>query len=302
MQLRELLHSFSDNITEQLGLSCSMLRLDLLHPVVSGNKLFKLNFYLKEAKSKEKEGILTMGGAYSNHLVATAYAAKSAGLQSIGYVRGEGSAQPSQTLEECKEYGMQLVYLSREAFDEIHHETLALQFPSYLVVPQGGYGENGMKGASEILSFAGAAAFDCIIAACGTGTMAAGLIRAASPQQKIQLVSVLKNNFSIRAEIDHLLASEQKDQRRFEDKRPYEIDFSHHHGGYAKYSNALFDTMNWFYQTHGIPTDFVYTGKMVHAFYQMAKNGSFQEKQNILLIHSGGLQGNRSLNKNELVF
>ncbi len=302
MQVGKLLHPFSDHITDQLGLSCSMLRLDLLHPVVSGNKLFKLNFYLQEAKAKEKEGILTMGGSYSNHLVATAYAAKNAGLQSIGYVRGEKPVQPSQTLEECKEYGMQLVYLSREDFDNIQHETLALLYPSFLVVPQGGYGEKGMKGASEILSFEGAAAFDCIIAACGTGTMGAGLIRAASAQQKVLLVTVLKNNFSIRSAIDQLLFSEQKDPCRHKDLYPYEIDFAHHHGGYAKHSTALFNTMNWFYQTHGIPTDFVYTGKMVHAFYQMINDGRFQQKQKILLIHSGGLQGNRSLNKNELVF
>lgn len=302
MQLKELLHPFSDKITDQLGLSCSMLRLDLLHSVVSGNKLFKLNFYLKEAKQKEKEGILTMGGAYSNHLVATAYAAKKAGLRSIGYVRGEETEQPSQTLEECKEYGMQLVYISREEFVNIQPEILALQYTTFLVVPQGGYGEKGMKGASEILSFEGAAAFDCIIAACGTGTMGAGLIRAASDQQKVLLVSVLKNNFSIRAEIDQLLFSRQKDPYRHKDPYSYEIDFAHHHGGYAKHSTALFHTMNWFYQTHGIPTDFVYTGKMVHAFYQMVSNGRFQQKQKILLIHSGGLQGNRSLTKNELVF
>lgn len=296
MQLGQYIQHFDDPNTAQHGLSCSMLRLDLLHPVVSGNKLFKLNFYLKEALATGKKGIITMGGPHSNHLVAAAYAAKNAGLSAIGCVRGEEPTLPSATLEECKQYGMQLVFLTRTDFDGAVEQDMISANNRFQFIPQGGYGPMGMKGATKILQFEASAHYDWIVGACGTGTMGAGLVAAAAATQKVLLVSVLKNNFSIRNEINGLLTGV------FNRTFTYAIDFTHHHGGYAKPSTTVFQFMNWFYQTHGIPTDFVYTGKMVHAFYELASEGFFPKKSKILLIHSGGLQGNRSLNQNELIF
>jgi 1-aminocyclopropane-1-carboxylate deaminase/D-cysteine desulfhydrase-like pyridoxal-dependent ACC family enzyme len=292
--------SHIQNIQEELFTECNatvdMLRIDLLHPIVSGNKLFKLKYYIQEAREKNKNGIITLGGSYSNHLVASAYAAKKIGLSSIGLVRGERPKELSNTLSDCIIHGMELQFITREAFDKIDLHDLAAKYPTKQIIPQGGYGFLGAKGASEILSFEGSENYSHIIAACGTGTMAAGLINSSNSSQKIILVSVLKNNFSIINEIRKLITSDKLDKNKFD------MLFNYHHGGYAKKDTALLETMNSFYETHQIKTDFVYTGKMISAFYDSMKNNFFLPGSRILLIHSGGLQGNRSLTNNELSF
>jgi len=154
----------------------------------------------------------------------------------------------------------------------------------------------GMMGAKEIMDIPGVESFDIVMAACGTGTMSAGLLSGLAPYQQLLLVSVLKNNFSICDEIDQLLMKDETNNRGIE----YSFDF--HFGGYAKKNQVLFETMNQFYKIHQVPTDFVYTGKLVHAFYSMLEAGRFPKGSKVMLIHSGGLQGNRSLKNNELIF
>jgi len=292
--------SHIQNIQEKLFTECNvtvdMLRIDLLHPIVSGNKLFKIKYYIQEAREKNKNGIITLGGSYSNHLVASAYAAKQIGLSSIGIVRGERPKELSNTLSDCIIYGMELQFITREAFDKIDLHDLAAKYPTKQIIPQGGYGLLGAKGASEILSFEGSENYSHIIAACGTGTMAAGLINSSNSNQKIILVSVLKNNFSIIDEIRKLVTPDKLDKNKFN------MLFNYHHGGYAKKDTSLLETMKNFYEMHQIKTDFVYTGKMISAFYDSMKNNFFLPGSRILLIHSGGLQGNRSLTNNELSF
>ena len=293
---KSLIQPFEDETTIAHELSCSFLRIDLLHPVVSGNKLFKLKYYLEEAQSNHQIGIVSLGGSHSNHLVASAYAAKQSQLESIGLVRGEEPASLSETLRDCQAYGMELRFTSREIFDATTTDMLQALYPAHLVIQQGGYGKNGMLGAMDILKIKGTEEFDYILAACGSGTTGAGLIRAAHPNQRVVLLSVLKNNFSILDEINTLVESPEK---KYPD---FDVLFDFHLGGYAKKNTMLFTTMNRFHSAHQIPTDFVYTGKLVHGFYQLAKDSFFPKKSKILLIHSGGLQGNRSLTKNELIY
>lgn len=295
MDTQSLLHPFADDITDYYGLRTTMLRLDLLHPVVSGNKIFKLKNYLAEALSNKKTSLLTFGGAHSNHLVATAYAAKAHGLKAIGMVRGEKPHTLSPALRDCIAYGMELRYLSRLAYSQLDMLQLSLRHPEATVIPAGGYGLSGATGAATILDAADTSGFDFILAASGTGTMGAGLTAAAPAHQKVILVSVLKNNISLSAEIKTLLEMMQS-------PNTCEISYDYHMGGYAKKSSELFSFMNGFYQTHGIPTDFVYTGKLVFAFYEMAKAARFPSGAKVLLIHSGGLQGNRSLTNRELSY
>lgn len=293
---KTIIQYFDEGLVQHKSISAAVLRLDRLHPVVSGNKIFKLKHYLKTAIDNKKKGIVTFGGAFSNHLVAAAFAAKEQDLHSIGYVRGEAPKIPSHSLLECAQYGMQLVYMSREAFDRIDSSAIAAMHPDYALIPHGGYGRLGMMGAKEIMEIPGVEKFDTVIAACGTGTMAAGLCAGLRTDQQLLLVSVLKNNFSIADEINALLQeTETKDPR-------FTLFFEFHLGGYAKKNPDLFETMNWFYNTHHIPTDFVYTGKMVYAFYALLNAGYFEQGSKVLLIHSGGLQGNRSLKNNALVF
>lgn len=293
---KKLIQYLDEPIVHERGIIAAVLRLDKLHPVVSGNKMFKLKYYLKEASRLQKNSIITFGGPFSNHLVAAAFAAKEHNISSIGFVRGEEPLTPSDGLIECEKYGMKLVYLKREEFDTINIENYSSLYPDSMVIPQGGYGRLGIMGAKEIMEIPGAEAFDIVMAACGTGTMAAGLLSGLAPYQQLLLVSVLKNNFSIVGEINQLLTQDEANDKDVE----YSFDF--HFGGYAKKNQALFDTMNQFYKVHQVPTDFVYTGKLVHAFYSMLGAGRFNEGSKVMLIHSGGLQGNRSLKNNELIF
>lgn len=293
---KNIIQSINDERVQSRGISAAMLRLDQLHPIVSGNKLFKLKHYLASAKNSAKKGILTLGGAFSNHLVAAAYAAKMNNLESIGFVRGEAPQKLTPGLMDCISYGMQLEFQSRASFGSIDLSKVSTAYPNHAIIPHGGYGRMGMLGAKEIMEIPGVEAYDAVIAACGTGTMAAGLIAGLKPHQHLTLVSVLKNNFTVKDEIKQLLFEEEINNKR------YKIRFDFHMGGYAKKNKLLFEAMNDFYSIHHIPTDFVYTGKLVHAFYSMMEAGTFANGSKVLLIHSGGLQGNRSLCNNELIF
>ncbi|MEY3178737.1 MAG: hypothetical protein RJB42_978 [Bacteroidota bacterium] len=277
------------------GVSVSVLRLDLLHSVVSGNKIFKLKYYIDKA-SKEKKQLITFGGPYSNHLVATAYAAQQAGLEATGYVRGEHPSVLSETLKDCIKYGMNLRFVARDQYEQLQQDLVHKEDQEKQVIPYGGYGKLGVMGAKEILQFKEASQFDTIMASCGSGTMGAGLLSSIEPNQKLILISAVKNNFSIEAEIKALLNEEDYTEKSLT------INHDYHFGGFAKKDTKLFHFMNEFYKNTEIPTDFVYTGKLVYAFSDMLDKKIFQKGSSILLIHSGGLQGNRSLKNNELIF
>lgn len=271
----------------------SVLRTDLIHPVISGNKWFKLRFYLDEAVKKGYKTIGSFGGAYSNHIVALAAAAKMSGLASIGIIRGE--ADDSPTLQEARELGMKIKAVSRESFKD--REEIIQSFPKQneiYWVEEGGYGLQGARGAATILSAMDCSGFTHILCACGTGTMAAGLIMGAADHQKIIGISVLKNNKTLEKSIAGLLPDALH--------RKIHCIHDYHFGGYAKHPVQLIDYMNDFYQRTHIPSDIVYTSKLFYAAEDLIQKGYFEETANILLIHSGGLQGNRSLSKNTLCF
>jgi 1-aminocyclopropane-1-carboxylate deaminase len=274
-----------------------VLRLDGIHPVISGNKWFKLKKYLEDAKLQGKKFILSFGGAYSNHILATAAAARIMGFESIGIIRGEKPPSLSDTLQDAMSEGMKLYFISREDYRKKNiPDEVSKYYPQddIYIIPEGGYGLKGAEGAEEILELSRQKNYDFIIAGVGTGTMLAGLIRASSPNQEIIGIPVLKNGQSLRTSIDPLI--EAKDQER------YQLFDQFHFGGYAKYSTELILFMNNWYHLTGIPTDFVYTGKVFYAADQLMKTGFFPSSSKTLLIHSGGLQGNRSLPKGTLIF
>jgi 1-aminocyclopropane-1-carboxylate deaminase/D-cysteine desulfhydrase-like pyridoxal-dependent ACC family enzyme len=284
-----------DPIYSHKEIEVGVLRLDKTHPIVSGNKVFKLQPYLKKAEELGISKLITFGGPFSNHLHATAYMARQKGIKATGLIRGTEPKKLSTTLEECREMGMELTFIDHETFERLDLQKLGSENPDSMVIPQGGYGRTGAEGAASIMSLPGVNAYNFIVAACGTGTMGAGLIAGAMPGQTILLVSVLKNNFSIRKEIEALLTENEKQHN-------FVIEDRYHLGGYAKKNQLLFDTMNRFYQQHGIPTDFVYTGKLIFATDQLISENHFPKNSKVLIVHSGGLQGNRSLAKNELSF
>lgn len=273
-----------------------VLRLDLLHPVVSGNKWFKLKYYLAEAKQQHKT-ILTFGGAFSNHIVATAFAAKANGLKSIGVIRGEEPPVLSHTLQNAIEYGMELFFINRDAYRNkmAPKEIRDGRRPENIyTIPEGGYGIKGVDGAKEIMHRYDISRYTHIISAVGTGTTLAGLIAGSFEHQKIIGVSVLKNSHSLEAEIKALLPEEKK--------AAVALLHDYHFGGYAKYTNELIGFMNGLHQRTGIPTDFVYTGKMFFAAFDLLRKNFFSPADSVLLVHTGGLQGNLSLPSETLVY
>ncbi|MFZ9170528.1 MAG: 1-aminocyclopropane-1-carboxylate deaminase/D-cysteine desulfhydrase [Sediminibacterium sp.] len=276
-------------------LSISILRADLIDPVISGNKWFKLQLYVRDAITAGKTTLATFGGPYSNHIVATSKYGASMGLHTVGFIRGEKPVAFSPTLTDAMENCMTLHFVSREDFDQTEKIISHNQDPSWAWIPEGGYGIQGAEGASRLLTIKDTTSFDTIICAVGTGTMMAGIIKAAAPHQKIMGISVLKNNMSIDAEINALLTPE-------ESKKNFEIIHGYDFGGYAKHTPALIKYMNDCYQNLELPLDFVYTAKLVYAVQDLATKGKFETTSKILLIHSGGLQGNRSFKKGTLLF
>ena len=270
-----------------------VLRLDLIHPVISGNKWFKLKGYLEEASRLGKNHILSFGGAYSNHIVATAAAAQSKGFSSTGLIRGEEPANLSPTLMDAKDYGMRLVFISRDDYSKKLIPDEIISEPGTYVVPEGGYGPIGASGAAEIALLTKMSNYTHVVAATGTGTMLAGLIMASKNIQVVG-IPILKNLGTLPAEINRLLPTALQDQ--------YQIINGYQFGGYAKYSSALIRFMNNWYSETGIPSDFVYTGKVFFAVDDMVRQNFFPAESRVLVIHSGGLQGNRSLPKGELIF
>lgn len=291
---REL--NFSDVLIEHVNdvklngaaIKLDVLRLDKIHPVVSGNKWFKLKYHLQQAIKNDCTAIATFGGAFSNHILATAYCCNKEKISCIGFIRGEEPACYSQTLLEAKALNMQLVFLNREDYAS-KKPGIDFSFSTYFI-PEGGYGGTGAKGAAEILKFVpNLSEYNYIICACGTGTMLAGLTNAGFPHQKYIGISTMKNNLSLENEILSLANDEAKCR--------IEILHDYHFGGYAKYTQTLIDFINKTYQAHQLPLDFVYTAKALYAIYDLAEKKYFDKDSKILFIHSGGLQGNRSLGK-----
>ena len=281
--------SFSSSVVES-----SILRLDKLHPIVSGNKWFKLRYYIEDAIANKATTIASFGGPYSNHLVALAFAAKENNLKSIGYVRATKEDTLTPSLQEALAYGMQLEFMCRTHFQAIKNDLLKANNKENAVyfIDEGGYGELGAKGAATILNEY-CKDYTTIIAAVGTGTMLAGLIQAAAPHQNIIGIPVLKNEKSIESEIKTLLKDSTKQ---------FTLLHNFHQGGYAKTNPALIAFMNQLWETEKIPSDIVYTGKLLMAVEILLKENYFKAGSKILVIHSGGLQGNRSLPAGTLLY
>lgn len=271
----------------------NVLRLDKLHNIVSGNKWFKLKYNIAAAQQQGYSTIGTFGGAYSNHIVATAFACHASGINSIGIIRGEEPARYSSTLTEASAYGMQLKFVTRQAFND--KEEIKKTYTNVYWVNEGGYGQLGAKGAAEILILVpGLETYTHIICAVGTGTMFAGLVNSALPGQRVWGVSALKNNFSIKDEAGALV---NKDAAA-----AYEILHGYDFGGYAKHPPELIDFMRETWQESGLPTDIVYTAKTLYAIKHLIKNNTISAGSKVLMVHSGGLQGNASLQKGVLPF
>jgi 1-aminocyclopropane-1-carboxylate deaminase/D-cysteine desulfhydrase-like pyridoxal-dependent ACC family enzyme len=277
-------YSFLQNKNVQLD----VLRLDKIHPVISGNKWFKLKYHLDNFNAGNYNGIISFGGAWSNHIVATAYACYLKKIKCVGIIRGERPPKLSATLLEAANYEMYLKFISRETYAKKNSdeflESIKKEFPGHYIIPEGGAGKVGEKGAGEILNYTDGKHYTHIACAVGTGTMFNGIREAASVNQNILGIVVLKG-WKVENETNNMA-----------------LFLNYHFGGYAKYDQVLIDFMNEFFKLTNIPTDFVYTGKLAFALFDLLKKDHFPPGSKILMIHSGGLQGNNSLQKGSLIF
>jgi 1-aminocyclopropane-1-carboxylate deaminase len=270
-----------------------MLRLDLLHPHISGNKWFKLKYNIQHAKEAGYNTVLTFGGAYSNHLAATAAAANAFafGIKSIGIVRGKDAENNlNSTLQFCKNNGMQLVFVSREEYarkeDKDWLEEIQSEYNHPFIIPEGGANEWGTEGAAEIATLVDNK-YTHVCVSVGTGTTAIGLRNGLPINTTLLAYAPIKGGSYLTEEIAlHLKEGKNANWQLFD---------NWHFGGFGKYNNELLTFMNEFYQQHNIPLDIVYTSKMMYAVQEQLKKGFFPKDAQILCIHTGGMQGNTSV-------
>ncbi|BDI20000.1 1-aminocyclopropane-1-carboxylate deaminase [Nostoc cf. commune SO-36] len=290
------LQQINSEIARNADVDLYVLRLDLMHPWVNGNKWFKLKYNLLEAKEKFTT-LLTFGGAYSNHIYATAAAGNLFGFRTIGVIRGEERLPLNPTLSFAVQQGMQLVYLNREMYRQRNtpalQEYLQQRFGEVFIIPEGGSNLNGVRGCTEIVS--NAIAFDHhICVACGTATTLAGIALSLHEGQRAIAFPVLKNGAFLAQEIETLLTNYLGSglPAPYNSPASWELVCDYHFGGYAKVNDELLLFSQQFTQEHGVPLDYVYTAKMFYGVMDLLKQGFFSKGDSLLLVHTGGLQGN----------
>ena len=270
---------------------------DLIDPFVSGNKWRKLKFNIEIAQLKKSEAILTFGGAFSNHLLATAAACAKAGIRSIGIVRGEElNSDSNACLQDCANFGMEFKFVDRSEYmlrgDASYKADLQAEFPNSYLIPEGGANYYGLMGCAEIWKEI-QVQVDHIFTAAGTGTTAAGLLLGKPKDTKVHLVSALKGTFQ-RKQVEELLFScfleDELKEDLLNDLNIYE---NYHFGGYAKTTPALFDFIGEVKKDVNLELDPVYTGKTFYAMLEEVRSNSIYDNSNICFLHTGGLLGSR---------
>lgn len=282
---------------QSYAVAVDMLRLDKIHPIVSGNKWYKLKQNIRYALDNGYKTILTFGGAYSNHLIATAAVGYQFGIQSIGIVRGTyAEATKTPTLMDCIAYGMQLAFVPREEYarksEAEYLESLSNKFDNPFIIPEGGANEWGREGSKEIAGYI-RDEYTHVCVSVGTGTTLAG-IRAALPEHQVILgYAPMKQGVYLKADIDKYIEHDKRDA--------FSLFADWHCGGFGKWNEELISFMNLFYEANTISLDIVYTAKMMLGIQDQLKSGYFPEGSKVLCIHTGGLQGNISI-KDKLVY
>lgn len=277
-------------ILKEKDISITLKREDLLHPYISGNKYRKLKYNLEAAQMKGHHTLLTFGGAYSNHIDALAYAGKEKGMQTIGVIRGEeikNTWQNNATLKRASANGMEFKFVRRETYREKDSDGFVSQlrkdFGDFYIIPEGGTNALAVKGCEEILD-SNDQKFDIICTCVGTGGTVSGLINASNASQTVLGFSALKGDFL------------KSDIRKMVKKDNWRLITDYHFGGYAKVNRELIDFINQFKATTNIPLDPIYTGKMLFGLLDMIKNDNFVPGTNILVVHTGGIQGIEGMN------
>ena len=273
-------------LLKEKGVRLFIKRIDLRHEYISGNKWYKLKYNLIEAKKASHQTILTFGGAYSNHILATAVLAKKNRLNSIGIIRGEETLPLNPTLALANKNQMKLYYISRKEYLLKNNDDflckMKKKFGDFYLIPEGGSNVLALKGTEEIIDSNDSQ--DYICCSIGTGTTIAGVINSSNADQCIIGFPAIKGFNKSKTLI-----------KKLTNKNNYSFISGYEYGGYAKISTLLIDFINSFYTTHNIPLDAIYTGKMMSGVISLISKNHFPFGSSVLVIHTGGLQGNKGM-------
>jgi len=269
----------------EAGIRFLVKREDLNHPVISGNKWWKLKYNLESAQKQGAGTLLTLGGAYSNHVVAVAEAAACIGMKSIGIIRGENREPLNPALRFAQSRGMHLHYVSRDLYrqkaDSAFIEELHRQFGAFFLIPEGGSNELAVQGTREWgEKLVREIDFDVVGLAVGTGGTLAGIIQALRQDQQAIGISVLKGGDFLKEEVRKWIGNQTN----------WAIETRFHFGGFAKTSSALQQFVDEQRRDHNLPLDYVYTAKACYGLLKMVEEREIKGPRTVLMIHTGGLQ------------
>jgi 1-aminocyclopropane-1-carboxylate deaminase len=284
----------NDCLLKKKGIVLAVKREDLLHEHISGNKFRKLYYNIIAAKEKGYDTLLTFGGAFSNHIAATAAAGNEYGLKTIGVIRGDELGNDLQktlsenpTLRFAASQGMRFHFVSRSLYRQKTEpdflENLFRLFGNFYLVPEGGTNELAIKGTEEILTESDKE-FDYVCSAIGTGGTIAGIINSSFAHQQILGFPALKENFL------------HRNIQKYAQKNNWKLIRDYNFGGFAKINKELVEFINMVNNLHNLPLDPVYTGKMMYGIIDLIKKDYFPQGSKILAIHTGGLQGKEGMN------
>lgn len=287
-----ILTKLGDSLLDEYQIELWIKRDDLLHPIISGNKWRKLKYSLDHALSLGSDTLISMGGTYSNHLHALAYAGKILGLKTKAFIRGEQPTTLTSTLIDIQNWGMELSFVSRSDYKLLRqykncHDLPALKRSQYWV-PEGGAQILALKGVAELINEIDIT-YDILCVPCGTGATLAGIINAAPDKASILGFAALKNAAFLESDVASLLPKISSEN--------WKVNLDYHFGGFAKKSTELLDFISNFEDKTGIPLESVYTGKMLFGIYDLITKHTFKPGQRIIAIHTGGLQGKRGFTK-----
>lgn len=288
---KSFLTQIFDPLLEKKQISCWVKRDDQIDPIISGNKWRKLKYSLDHALKMNYHTVVSMGGAYSNHLHALAYTCKQLNIKSIGFIRGEQPKSMNSTLKDLQHWGMKLHFISRAQYRELRNcnhqdKILALKSGEFWLA-EGGASELALKGVAE-LTTEYHQQFNTVCVPCGTGTTLAGIIAASDPTTQIYGFSALKGAGFLRDDVKKLLSKQRVNNTH------WDIQLAYHFGGFAKHDQNLLTFMNHFEDQHNIKLEPIYTAKMFYGLFDLIQQDHFKPGIKIMALHTGGLQGNRN--------
>ncbi len=287
-----------EDFLTQKNINLYVLREDLNHPEISGNKWRKLKYNLQEAKKKGFNQLLTFGGAFSNHIAATAALGRDFGFRTIGIIRGEEALPLNATLQSAQNNGMIFKYVSRKQYQENNKyeksfvESLEKEFGKFYLVPEGGSNVFAVKGCAEIINNI-SIDYDVICSACGTGGTIAGIIASVDQDKQVLGFPALKGGKFLKEDIQQLLLAYKNELNCKVENTNWNLITDYHFGGFAKVKPELVDFIRSFKENHNILLDFIYTGKMLFGLFDMIKSSNQLDSKTIIVVHTGGIQGNK---------